>query len=82
MPSRAPAGSVVVSPQTIADGIRASKAPMLISHTGARALSDVPRCTSDENLRALAAKGGVAGVIFWPYLRTDTQPMAIDSSAS
>ena len=66
------------APQTIADGIKASKAPMLISHTGARALSDLPRCTSDENLRALADKGGVAGVIFWPYLRTDTQPMAID----
>jgi len=66
------------APQTIADGIKASKAPMLISHTGCRALSDLPRCTSDENLRALADKGGVAGVIFWPYLRTDTQPMAID----
>jgi len=66
------------APQTIADGIKASKAPMLISHTGCRALSDLPRCTSDENLRALANKGGVAGVIFLPYLRTDTQPMAID----
>jgi membrane dipeptidase len=66
------------APQTIADGIKASKAPMLISHTGCRALSDLPRCTSDENLRALANKGGVAGVIFWPYLRTDTQPMAVD----
>jgi len=66
------------APQTIADGIKASKVPMLISHTGCRALSDLPRCTSDENLRALANKGGVAGVIFWPYLRTDTQPMAID----
>jgi membrane dipeptidase len=66
------------APQTIADGISATKAPPLISHTGARALSDLPRCTSDENLRACAEKGGVAGVIFWPYLRTDTQPMAID----
>jgi membrane dipeptidase len=26
----------------------------------------------------MAERGGVAGVIFWPYLRTDTQPMAID----
>jgi len=66
------------APQTIADGIKATKAPPLISHTGARALSDLPRCTSDANLRAMADKGGVAGVIFWPYLRTDTQPMAID----
>jgi membrane dipeptidase len=64
--------------RTIYDGIAASKAPMLISHTGCRALSDLPRCTPDAELRMLADKGGVAGMIFWPYLRTDTQPMAID----
>ena len=49
-----------------------------ISHTGCRALSDLPRCTPDAELRMLADRGGVAGMIFWPYLRTDTQPMAID----
>jgi len=64
--------------RTIHDGIAASKAPALISHTGCRALSDLPRCTPDAELRMLADKGGVAGMIFWPYLRTDTQPMAID----
>lgn len=64
--------------RTIRDGIAASKAPMLISHTGCRALSDLPRCTPDAELRAMADKGGVAGIIFWPYLRTDTQPMASD----
>lgn len=26
----------------------------------------------------MAEKGGVAGIIFWPYIREDTQPMAID----
>jgi membrane dipeptidase len=66
------------SQRTMRDGIAASKAPMLISHTGCRALSDLPRCTPDAELRAMADKGGVAGIIFWPYLRTDTQPMAID----
>ena len=66
------------SQRTIHDGIAASKAPMLISHTGCRALSDLPRCTPDAELRAMADKGGVAGIIFWPYLRTDSQPMAID----
>ena len=66
------------SPQTIADGIKASKAPVLISHIGCRALADLPRNTSDANLRAMADRGGVAGIIFWPYLRVDTQPMAID----
>lgn len=66
------------SARTMAEGIAASRAPPLISHTGCRALADLPRNTSDATLRALADKGGVAGIIFWPYLRTDTQPMAED----
>lgn len=66
------------SQRTMREGILASKAPPLISHTGCRALSDLPRCTADEELRLLADRGGVAGMIFWPYLRRDTQPMAID----
>jgi len=64
--------------RTIAEGIAASKVPVLISHTGCRALADLPRNTGDAELRAMAERGGVAGIIFWPYLRTDTQPMAID----
>ena len=64
--------------RTMREGILASKAPPLISHTGCRALSDLPRNTADAELRLLADRGGVAGIIFWPYLRTDTQPMAID----
>jgi membrane dipeptidase len=66
------------APRTIAEGIAASKAPVLISHTGCRALADLPRNTGDVELRAMANRGGVAGIIFWPYLRIDTQPMAID----
>lgn len=66
------------SPRTTSEGIAASHAPVLISHTGCRALADLPRNTSDANLRAMANRGGVAGIIFWPYLRVDTQPMAID----
>ncbi|MCC7248094.1 MAG: membrane dipeptidase [Lysobacter sp.] len=66
------------SARTMAEGIAASRAPPLISHTGCRALADLPRNTHDATLRALANKGGVAGIIFWPYLRTDTQPMAED----
>lgn len=66
------------SQRTIGEGIAASKAPVLISHTGCRALSNLPRNVDDADLRAMAERGGVAGIIFWPYLRTDTQPMAID----
>jgi membrane dipeptidase len=66
------------SQRTIAEGIAASKAPVLISHTGCRALADLPRNTGDAELRAMAERGGVVGIIFWPYLRTQGQPMASD----
>ena len=66
------------SSRTMREGVAASRAPMLISHTGCRALADHPRNVEDSTLRALAEKGGVAGIIFWPYIREDIQPMAID----
>jgi membrane dipeptidase len=66
------------SPRTTKEAIEASAAPVLIGHTGCRALANLPRNVGDAELRALANKGGVAGIIFWPYLRVDTQPMAID----
>ena len=64
--------------RTVREAIAASKAPVLISHTGCRALSDLPRNTPDAELKAMADKGGVAGIIFWPYLRKQGQPMAAD----
>jgi hypothetical protein len=81
--ARAKAQKIVVdlahgSQRTMREGIAASRAPTLSNHTGCRALADLPRNTDDATLRALAARGVVAGIIFWPYLRTDTQPMAED----
>lgn len=64
--------------RTIKEAIAASRLPMTISHTGCAALSDLPRNVPDDILRAMADRGGVAGIIFWPYLRRDTQPMAMD----
>lgn len=66
------------SPRTIREGIAASKAPPVVSHAGCRALADLPRNVADAELRALAERGGVVGIVFWPYLRIDTQPMAVD----
>jgi membrane dipeptidase len=64
--------------RTIAEGIEASKAPMAITHTGCRALVDLPRNTSDAELKALADRGGVAGIYFMPFLRESGQPHAED----
>jgi membrane dipeptidase len=65
-------------PRTIAEGIAASAAPMAISHTGCRALVDLPRNTYDRELKALADRGGVAGIYFMPFLRISGQPHAED----
>lgn len=65
-------------PRTIADGIAASKAPMAITHTGCRALVDVPRNVHDRELKALADRGGVVGIYFMSFLRASGQPRADD----
>ena len=65
-------------PQTILDGIAASSAPTAITHTGCRALVDVPRNVGDDVLRAVAQKGGVVGVYFMPFLRAHGQATSAD----
>jgi membrane dipeptidase len=65
-------------PRTIAQGIAASKAPVAITHTGCRALVDLPRNTNDSELKALAERGGVVGIYFMPFLRESGQPHAQD----
>lgn len=65
-------------PRTISEGIAESKGPLAITHTGCRALVDVPRNTEDRSLKALADKGGVAGIYFMPFLRASGQARASD----
>jgi membrane dipeptidase len=65
-------------PQTILDGIAASGAPTAITHTGCRALVDVPRNVGDDVLRALAQKEGVAGIYFMPFIRAHGQATSAD----
>ncbi len=48
--------------RTMADTIVASKRPVIVSHTACKALRPHRRNTTDENLRALAQKGGVVGI--------------------
>ena len=60
--------------RTCLDAIRASNSPITISHTGCRALSDLPRNKTDKELRLVADKGGVVGIYFMPFLRQDGQP--------
>jgi membrane dipeptidase len=64
--------------KTAADAIRISKQPVVFSHTGCAAVAEHPRNRTDAELRAVADKGGVAGVYFMPYLRVGYQPTSED----
>ncbi len=55
-----------VSDETFWDVLEVSTVPVIASHSSARALADVPRNLTDEMLRALADKGGMAMVNFYP----------------
>jgi membrane dipeptidase len=54
-----------VSDKTFADVLAATRAPVIASHSCARALCDSPRNLTDDQLRALAANGGVCMVNFY-----------------
>jgi len=64
-----------VSPETMRDAIQASKAPVIFSHSDARALADHPRNVPDDILKKLAANGGVVMVNF--YLGHLSEPYRI-----
>ncbi|MFL6725689.1 MAG: dipeptidase [Sphingomicrobium sp.] len=64
--------------RTMAEATAFAKRPLVISHTGARALADHPRNTSDETIKAVADKGGVVGVYFMPFLTLDSRPKGED----
>ena len=59
-----------VSDRTVDAVIGCSRAPVLASHSGARAVSEHPRNLADPQVRAIADRGGVVQVCFVPeFLR-------------
>jgi len=54
-----------VSDETMSDTLDVSKAPIIASHSSARALSNVPRNIPDDLLRRIAKNGGVVQVNFY-----------------
>lgn len=68
--------------QSFYDALQLSAQPIVCSHSSARALCDHPRNLTDDQLRALAAKGGVASVTFYNgFLRADGEASVLDAIA-
>ncbi len=60
--------------QTTADGIRESKQAVAITHSGCWSVAQRPRNKRDEELKAMADKGGVVGIYLMPFLTMGMQP--------
>jgi membrane dipeptidase len=71
-----------VSPDTMRAALAASRAPVIYSHSSARALDDHPRNVPDDILRLLAANGGVVMVNFAPgYISAEYNRWQADRAA-
>ncbi len=65
--------------QTSLDAARFSRQPIVISHTAVRAITENPRCVTDEQMKAVAGTGGTIGITtFSPFIRSDRQPTLAD----
>lgn len=69
------------SDATVADVLATSTAPIIASHSSARALSDHPRNLTDAQIRAIAAAGGVINVNFYARFIDPVFRAAMDAGA-
>lgn len=61
--------------KTAADVIAETKRPLIVSHGNALELCDCPRNIPDNQIKGVAAKGGMVGCTFFaPMLRQDERP--------
>lgn len=69
------------SEELIDDVLSMTERPVIVSHTGLKGIHDSPRNLSDEQVRRMAATGGVIGIGFWEgALGEDISPSAIAGS--
>ena len=68
------------SADTLRDVTTLATKPVVVSHTGVKGVCDNNRNLSDDQLRAVAATGGVIGVGFWEVATCGTDAAAIARS--
>lgn len=65
------------SEKTVFDVLATSKTPVIASHSSARALCDHPRNLNDEQLKAIAAAGGVVQVCLYHGFLTENEKASL-----
>lgn len=68
------------SPRVVDDVLQLATRPIVVSHTGVRGACDSPRNLSDAHMRAIAEKGGLIGIGFWPGAVCDSTPKGVAKS--
>ena len=68
------------SEKVVDDVLAVSTRPVVVSHTGVRGACDSARNLSDAHMRAIAAKGGLIGIGFWPGAVCDSTPTGVAKS--
>jgi len=69
-----------LSPAAVDDVLALATKPVFVSHTGVRGTCDNARNLSDDQLRRIAAGGGVVGLGFWSVAACGTTPADIARS--
>ena len=65
------------SARTIDDVLAIANRPLVVSHTGVKGTCNNNRNLSDEQMRAVAAKGGLIGIGYWDTATCGTDARAI-----
>ncbi len=65
------------SQQCVADVLAMARRPVVSSHGGVQATCKVNRNLSDDQIRGVAATGGIIGIGYWDAAICDTSPAAV-----
>ena len=68
------------SAKTIEDVLAIATRPLVVSHTGVKGTCNNNRNLSDDQIRAVAAKGGLIGIGYWDTATCGTDARAIVQS--
>lgn len=64
--------------KTVSDILETTVNPIVATHSGARAICDHYRNLYDEQIEAIAAGGGVVGIVFYPYFISGSRTASIE----